>query len=220
MRDSLKKVKRRLAGTLLPRLVSVLIRTLYATMRVRVVGEEIPLAFHTKGEGTINVFWHGRILMIPFFYRGNGLNILVSSHGDGEIVANVLASFGFHLIRGSSSKGGREAFAEMLRLARKNRDLALTPDGPRGPAEVVKAGVAQLAHRTGRPVIPLAFAASRFKQFGSWDRFMVPYPFSRGVLVWGEPLYCKEGEEAEAFRQRIEEALRATTSTADELAAP
>ena len=218
MKETLKKLKRRLAGNLLPGLIFRTIRLLRATMRVKVIGEEIPRSFHDRGEGTINVFWHGRLLMLPFFYRGKGLYVLISSHGDGEIIANVMKLFGFHLVRGSSSKRGKEAFLEMVRLAKGNRDLAITPDGPRGPAEVVKEGVAQVARITGRPVITLAFSSSRGKRFGSWDRFLLPYPFSRGVFVWGEPLHYREGEESEAFRLRIEEALRDTTRRADEYA--
>jgi lysophospholipid acyltransferase (LPLAT)-like uncharacterized protein len=105
---------------------------------------------------------------------------------------------------------------ELVRLARKNCDLAITPDGPRGPAEIVKSGVAQLARMTGRPVVPLAFFCSKAKRFRSWDRFLLPYPFSSGVFIWGEPLFYRAGEELEAFRLRIEEALRNTTRRADE----
>jgi lysophospholipid acyltransferase (LPLAT)-like uncharacterized protein len=218
MKERLKKLKNRLAKGLLPVVVYAVVRLLYATMRIRAIGGEIPRAFHDRGEGFILVFWHARLLMLPFCYTGKGVYALVSSHGDGEIIANVMKRFRHHLVRGSSSKGGKEAFHDMIRLARNNRDLAITPDGPRGPAEVVKPGVAQVARLSGRPVIPLAFGASRGKRFASWDRFLVPYPFSRGVFVWGEPLFYRKGEEVEAFCLRIEEALRDTTRRADEYA--
>ena len=216
MKERLKEIKNRLAGGLLPKLVYILIRGLYATMRVRVIGGEIPRAFHDRGEGTINVFWHARLLLLPFAYLGEkSPHILISGHGDGEIIANVMKCFGFSLVRGSSSKRGKEALHEMVKLARENQDLGITPDGPRGPAEVVKPGVPLLGRLTGRPVIPLAYSCSRAKRFTSWDRFMLPYPFSRGVIVWGEPLYCSAGEHAEAFRQRIEQSLREVTARAD-----
>jgi lysophospholipid acyltransferase (LPLAT)-like uncharacterized protein len=218
MKDLLRTIKRRLAGNLLPLFIYLVVRVLYATMRIRVIGGEIPRSFHEQGKGVINIFWHARLLMTPFCYTGKEAYVLISSHGDGEIVANVARCFRFHLVRGSSSKRGKEAFREMVRLSRNDRDLAITPDGPRGPAEVVKPGVAQVARFSGRPVIPLAFGASRAKRFASWDRFLVPYPFSRGVFVWGEPLYYREGEEMGAFCRRIEEALRDTTRRADEYA--
>ncbi|HEY6837734.1 MAG TPA: lysophospholipid acyltransferase family protein [Geobacteraceae bacterium] len=214
----MKKLKNRMAGGLLPKVVYCLVRALYATMRTRVVGGENIQPFHDRGEGVIYIFWHARLLMAPMCYTGKEVYVLISSHGDGEIIANVMRLFRFHLVRGSSSKGGREAFHDMVRLARNDKDLAITPDGPRGPAEVVKHGVANLARLTGKAVIPVSFGASRAKRFSSWDRFMVPYPFSRGVYVMGEPLYYNKGENTEAFRLRIEEALKAATWRADELA--
>ncbi|HTP63943.1 MAG TPA: lysophospholipid acyltransferase family protein [Geobacteraceae bacterium] len=203
---------------LVPAVVHLVVRLLYSTLRIRVIGREIPRSFHERKEGTIFVFWHSRLLMCPFAYRGTNLHVLISSHGDGELIADVMEGFGFRLVRGSSSKGGTEALREMVRLGRKNADIAITPDGPRGPAEVVKSGVAHLARITGRAVLPLSFASSRSRRFDSWDRFLLPYPFSRGVFVWGEPLYYREGEATEAFRLRIEEALRDTTARADECA--
>ncbi len=219
MKDLLRAVKNRLSGTILPVLIYLVLRLLYATLRIRVVGGDMPGPLHRRGEGIIVIFWHSRLLMCPFAYQGTDMNVLISSHGDGEVIANVMKGFGFHLVRGSSSKGGTEAFRGLLRVARKNSDIAITPDGPRGPAEVLKPGVAQVGRMTGRPILPLAFASSRAKRFASWDRFLLPYPFSRGVFVWGEPLYYREGEETEAFRRRIEEALRETTRKADEIAA-
>lgn len=218
MKDHLRALKNRLAGGFLPALIYIAIRVLFATMRIRVIGEEIARPFHDRGEGVIVVFWHNRLLMAPLAYMGKDMNVLISSHGDGDLIANATKRFGFHLVRGSSSKGGAEAIRELVRLGRKNSDMAITPDGPRGPAEVVKQGVAHVARVTGRPIIPLSFSSSRFRRFDSWDRFLLPYPFSRGVFVWGEPLYFRKGEELELFRRRIEHALRDTTIRADELA--
>jgi len=214
----LKKLKKRLSSGFLPALIYLAAQTLYVTMRIRVFGGEIPRPFHDREEGVIVVFWHNRLLMAPFAYMGKDMNVLISSHGDGELIANAMKRFDFHPVRGSSSKGGVEAMRELVRLGRKNSDMAITPDGPRGPAEVVKQGVAHVARVTGRPVLPLSFSSSRFRRFDSWDRFLLPYPFSRGVFVWGEPLYYRKGEELELFRRRIEHALRDTTLRADELA--
>jgi lysophospholipid acyltransferase (LPLAT)-like uncharacterized protein len=220
MKKYFKAHKKRLAGGFLRNLIYMTLRVLYATWRMRIVGGDIPQAFHDRGEGTICVFWHGRLLLTPFAYKGKRLHVLVSSHGDGEIIANLVKSFGYSLVRGSSSKRGKEAFREMVQLARENRDLGITPDGPRGPAEVVKLGVAQLARLTGKPIIPITYSCSRGKRFPSWDRFMLPYPFSRVVIVWGEPLYCRDGENTEVFRLRIEQALRETTARADGFFSP
>jgi len=218
IKNILRRVKNRLAGGLLPAIIYLAVRILHATMRIRIISAEVPQAFHVRGDGLIVVCWHSRLLMTPFAYKGRGVHVLVSSHGDGEIIANVFKCFNIKLVRGSSSKKGSKALIQLVRLARKNCDLAITPDGPRGPAEIVKSGVAQLARMTGRPVVPLAFSCSKAKRFRSWDRFLLPYPFSSGVFIWGEPLYYLEGEELEAFRLRIEHALRETTLRADEIA--
>ncbi len=214
--DIRKNLKYPINRALLPVLIHFAVRMLQATMRIRVIGGEAVRSFHERGEGVIIVLWHSRLLMSPFAYMGKELHCLLSSHGDGDLIANTMKGFGFRLIRGSSTKGGTEALREMVRLGRNNTDLAITPDGPRGPAEVAKPGIAQLARLTGHPILPLAFSSSRARRFKSWDRFLLPYPFSRGVFVWGDPLFCREGEEIEAFRLRIEEALRDTTRRADE----
>jgi lysophospholipid acyltransferase (LPLAT)-like uncharacterized protein len=215
MKNFSKKIVRRLPGKPFTWVLYVIIRALYASMRIRVIGADIPRYFQLRDKGVINIFWHGRILLAAPIYTGKGLHILISRHGDGEIIANIMKLFGFFLVRGSSSKGGKEAFREMVRLARENKELAITPDGPRGPFEEVKLGVAQVARITGCPVIPLGFYASPCWRLRSWDRFLLPYPFSRGVFVWGEPLFYAEGEEMEAFRLRIEHALKDANARAE-----
>jgi lysophospholipid acyltransferase (LPLAT)-like uncharacterized protein len=218
----MKKIKRSLMQALASRPVTLLlvtlIRLVYATMRITVVGKDILPGFAARGEGYIGAFWHGRVLMIPFLYPGKALYILVSQHRDGEIIASILSRFGFHLVRGSSSRGGHDAMREMLRLLRNDCDLGIAVDGPRGPAEVLKPGAAQLGRLSGKGVIPISFSASCAIRCTSWDRFMLPVPFSRGVFVVGEPLQYEKGEEMDDFRQRIESALKDVTARADVLA--
>jgi lysophospholipid acyltransferase (LPLAT)-like uncharacterized protein len=215
----MKKLRRKIAGYLSGRpltlLLYSLIRLIYATMRIRVEGNEVMPNLVREEQGFVGIFWHGRMLMIPFLYPGKCLHILISSHRDGEIMARVLECFGFRLVRGSSGKSGKGALLEMIHLLKQNRDLGIATDGPRGPAEVLKPGVAQLARLSGKPVVPIAFAASRCTRMKSWDRFAIPHPFSRGVFVVGEPLYYREGEEQEQFRQRAEAALHQVTARAD-----
>ena len=195
-----------------------IIRLIYATMRITVVGKEVLPGFAARGEGYTGVFWHGRILMIQSLYPGKALHILVSRHRDGEIIANIMSRFGFHLVRGSSSKGGGDALREMMRLLKADNDLGIAADGPRGPAEVLKPGAAQLGRLSGKAVIPISFSASRSIRLKSWDRFMFPLPFSRGVFVVGDPVRYEKSEGIEAFRLRIESVLREATTKADELA--
>lgn len=218
MKSFLRFLKRTFPG-FLPAIGYGLIRLLFAFCRARLVNVEIPRGFHARGAGIIQVMWHSRLLFGPFAYQGNKKgHILISSHGDGEIIARITALFGFSHVRGSSSKGADRALKQMLKIARQNGDLILTPDGPRGPAEVVKAGVAQIARLTGMPVIPFAVSATRCVRLKSWDRFLIPLPFATCFFVWGEPVSCEADEDTEHFRHRVEEALKSVTAAADRMA--
>lgn len=215
MKELRRKIAAYLSGRFVSQIIHAVIRLLNATMRVTYVGKEIMPAFAARGEGFIGVFWHSRLLMLPLIYPGKRIHILISSHRDGEIIANVMKCFGFDLVRGSSTKGGMAALREMVSLLKQGSDIGITPDGPKGPAEEVKAGVAQLAKLSGKGVIPIAYSASRAFRCTSWDRFLVPFPFSRLVFVVGEPLYYRDGEDLEGFRLRIEVALKDVTGRAD-----
>jgi hypothetical protein len=140
-------------------------------------------------------------------YRGPGARILISASKDGELIARTMRCFGQGAVRGSSTRGGRSAFKAMMALADEPFDLVITPDGPKGPRHQIKPGVVQLARLTGRPVIPMAFVCSRGHRFASWDRFLLPYPFSRGVYAFGEPVVYRKGEDAEGFRARLQHAM-------------
>jgi len=211
----LKKLKNKLSANILPHAIYALMRTLYATLRVRYEGIEVIESFYRKDRGFIAAFWHSMIIMASYPYRGKGIHVLVSQHGDGELIGRVIRKFGFHLVRGSSTRGGKQALQELVKLVNQNRDVAITPDGPRGPAEEVKPGVAQLARLTGAPVVVGAFSASRLFVLNTWDRFRIPVPFSSVRFVIGEPIYYREGEDLEDFRKRIELSMKSVTERAD-----
>lgn len=192
--------------------------------------EELERAWKA-GEPVLMAFWHGRSIMLPFAYRGHGACIMNSTHRDGEIVSRVLERFGITATRGSSTRGGVPGFRGLLRASRRGLDVALIPDGPRGPAGVAKAGAAELVIATGAPLFPMAVSCSRGWRLGTWDRMMIPRPFSRVVLVVGEPLRARSAaagvagaaaasraEEREALRTELERSLRALTAEADRLA--
>lgn len=162
------------------RIGSVLLRVLGVTWRRRLIGVDDP-------EPAIYMFLHGDILMAAHLHRDQGHSILISTHRDGEIIAQVAQRLGFDVIRGSSTRGGTRAVLEILR-GRGGRRIAVTPDGPRGPRGKVEPGLIQLAAKAGWKVYPLGFAVSRAKRAASWDRFAIPYPFARIVCRLGEPL--------------------------------
>jgi lysophospholipid acyltransferase (LPLAT)-like uncharacterized protein len=191
----------------IPFLAAWIIRLLYRTMRVQFRGEEHVRGIWQEGRQVIFAFWHDQLLLMVKGYRGTRAKILISASKDGELIARTMKHFGQEAVRGSSSRGGRAAFKAMLELAREPVDLVFTPDGPKGPRHEVKEGIVQLARLTGRPVVPMAFVCSRGHRFASWDRFLFPFPFSRGVFFFGAPLYHDKGEPAEDFRLRLQRAM-------------
>ena len=133
-------------------------------MRLEVFGSEhLAKAYEEHGQAIL-AFWHNRLLLLPFIYRYRmhlkNIVVMVSRSRDGEFVANFLDRFGFHTIRGSSSKGGGQTFTQAIKMARKGYDIAITPDGPRGPRYQVQPGVIKLAQMTSLPIVPAAYQAS------------------------------------------------------------
>jgi lysophospholipid acyltransferase (LPLAT)-like uncharacterized protein len=166
----------------------------------------------------ILVFWHSRLALMPFGYPGDRIAVLASTHRDSELLGLVLKRFGVARARGSSTRGGVAGLRELLRRVRDGYDLGITPDGPRGPRRRVKAGVIATAAFTGKPIVPVAVAASRGLRIPTWDRTLVPFPFSRGAFLYGEPLIVPRGltgEQSEALRVSLEHALDSLTDEAD-----
>ncbi|HEU4686591.1 MAG TPA: lysophospholipid acyltransferase family protein [Nitrospira sp.] len=204
--------------SLLPPVGAALVSGIAATMRLETRGHEEVDACYRRGGRTILAFWHAQQLMIPMGYRGTGAHVLISQHGDGEIIARIIARFGHQAVRGSSTRGGAGALRALIKLGRAGKDLVVTPDGPRGPRQVAKPGVVQLAKATGLPIVPLAFACSTKQLFSSWDRFLVPYPFSRGLFLSGTPRFVsRDGDDRalEADRLWLETELNRLTDDAE-----
>ena len=147
--------------SVLPPVGAALIRGIARTMRYETRGQEAVDALYREGGHVIIAFWHAQQLMIPIGYRGTRAHVLISQHGDGEIIARIIARFGHGAVRGSSTRGGAKALRALIKLARSGQDVAVTPDGPKGPRHVAKLGVIQLAKVTGLPIVPLAFACSK-----------------------------------------------------------
>lgn len=205
------------------------IRLVFATSRWTVRGEDIPARYWESGKPFILAFWHGRILMMPKSWRTrSAMNMLISRHRDGELIAQTIAHFGLKAIRGSAAKdgkdkprGGASALLGMMRAVRDGEYVGITPDGPRGPRMRAGEGVAALAKLSGLPVIPAAFGTRNRIVLGSWDRFVIALPFGRGAFVWGEPVHVARDatpEALEAARAAIEAGLNAVTWEADRLA--
>jgi len=156
-----KRIVNWLKFSMLPPVGASVIRFIGRTMRLEMRGQEAVDGLYRQGLHVIIAFWHAQQLIMPFAYRGAGYHVLISQHGDGEIIARIIRRFGHDAVRGSSTRGGSEALRALIRLGRSGRDLVVTPDGPKGPRQVAKPGVVQLAKATGLPIVPLAFACSK-----------------------------------------------------------
>ncbi|MBI5970122.1 MAG: lysophospholipid acyltransferase family protein [Deltaproteobacteria bacterium] len=140
-----------------------LIRLIRATMRITYVNFEGYGKHLKEGRRMILAFWHGRLLMMPYSYPGLGITILVSASRDGELVSRTVAGFGIESVRGSSSKGWFAGVKGLLKSVKSGKDIAITPDGPRGPASKAQLGAIQIARATGLPIYPMTFGASKKK---------------------------------------------------------
>lgn len=193
----------------------------YATSRWQTLGREEADTLLRAGRPFIAAFWHGRLMMAPQGWRAEPvMHVVVSRHRDGESIARAVRHLGVATIRGSRTRGGAAALRASLRLLREGGYLGITPDGPRGPRMRVQPGIIALARLSGVPILPATYAVSRRRVAGSWDRFVIALPFSRGVYLWGQPIHvAADADEAAMERSRLllEERLNALTADADRM---
>lgn len=192
---------------------------LMRTTSVRTEGEENFRQFWREKQPVVFTLWHGRLLPCTYHHRHQDVVTLISQHRDGEYIARVVNRWGYTAVRGSSSRGGLDALRELIRHLRKGRSLAITPDGPRGPREKMKPGPLLAAQLTGAPIIPVVSGASRASYFGGWDRFMIPHPFARLQIAYGEPVFVPrraEEDELKAISDEVEARLGALMRRVDE----
>ncbi|MBY0431119.1 MAG: lysophospholipid acyltransferase family protein, partial [Rhodospirillales bacterium] len=172
------------------------------------------------GRPVILAFWHGRILMMPYSWqRGVAIHMLISQHRDGQLIARTVGHFGIDTIAGSTSKGGLAALRAMVKALKDGQCVGITPDGPRGPRMRSSAGIVNLARLAQVPIIPVSYSVRRRRVLGSWDRFVLALPFSRGVFMWGRPITVPKDADAatlDALRAEIEARLNALSRAADE----
>ena len=195
----------------------LVVHAVFSTSKGDIIGLE-KAAPTLRNRKFIAGIWHSRILIFSYLYEGWGAAILVSKSDDGEIIARILEEAGMEPVRGSSSKGGLRALASLIRHVKSGQPGVIIPDGPRGPRFEVKGGIITLAKKTGRPILPMTYSAKRVKIFKSWDRFMLPFPFTRCRVICGEPVWVSRNAdraEEEACRVRLEQELRRITAKAD-----
>lgn len=163
--------------------------------------------------------WHSRLLLLSYIYKHLNASVLVSNSADGEIIAQVLQRCGHKTIRGSTRKGGLRALMQQITDMRINgRPGVVVPDGPQGPRHKVQPGVILLAQKTGCPIIPLAYSSKRRKIFSSWDRFVLPFPWVKGMVTYGKPIAVPANADAatlDGCARELERELNRITAQAD-----
>lgn len=194
----------------------LLLRLLHALVRVEPVGRENLERARREKRSVLIALWHGRILLPILEHRQEGIIPMISLSRDGEMIARTVEKLGYGTVRGSSSRGGREALTAMAAQLRVPGTVcAIMPDGPRGPRHTLKAGVVQLARESGALILPMSWGSAKPIRFNSWDRFQLWRPFSRAVVLYGEPLECpSEGDFDEQCRH-VREALMELERRAD-----
>ena len=170
-----------------------LLYLLCCTLREREIGR-LDWSMRTSRENALWSLWHETLLLGVWFFRRRDVHVMISASRDGELIARITQRLGYTPVRGSTSKGALGATRRLVASLRAGRRTAITPDGPRGPRRRAQPGMIGVARITGRPVVAIGIAVERAWRLGSWDRFVIPKPFSRVCYAYGEPIYVpREG---------------------------
>lgn len=194
------------------------------TTRWKIQGEESFFLERSKGRSIIFAFWHSQLMIMPFLYsalaRGRKVSAMISQSRDGQIVSDLIERFGFDPIRGSSSRGGASALLRLSRKLREGFDLAISPDGPRGPRFYAQQGLVALALTSGCPIIPAAYNVKRKKVLDTWDHFMIPTPYNSGALAIGPSIQVSSNSDPiylESKLKEVQKGLEEVNHQAEEL---
>jgi len=202
----------------LSRLGAMLVRVLGRTWRITVSHDDDVRRLRAAGTPIVFMLWHGELLPLLYQHRNEQVAVLISEHADGEIIARIATRLGYQTVRGSTSRGAARALLGLARVVRAGHDLAITPDGPRGPAKSFAPGAIIVAHRTGAPLIAAAVSVSRAWRLKSWDQFLIPKPFARLHFAYSAPatVAAEQSRDAVADTERMREAFALAERRANE----
>lgn len=194
------------AGGLVGYLVLLL---LGRTVRFELAGLEHWEAATRDGRPPILSVWHNRLFIGTYFLRRRSVVVMTSRSSDAEYSSRLVQRFGFGVVRGSSTRGGSAALLKMVRVMRAGFPTAFTIDGPRGPRYVAKMGALLLAKKTGCPILPFTITPAHSWELPTWDRLLIPVPFTRALMIYGEPLYVPPDADSETLHARRDDLQRA-----------
>lgn len=181
----------------------IFLSLLKLSYRYQVIGE------NSQHKRAIYIIWHQNIIPLLLLRSYNGFGVIISSSFDGELIAAPATLFGYKPIRGSSSRNSISALKEMISFSRQN-SIAITPDGPKGPPHKIKEGALFLAHITKLPIIPVVLKTNKKWQFNSWDKFVLPKPFSLNQVVYCDPIFITSKEDFQQKALEIEQLMEST----------
>lgn len=214
-----KKKKKKILFYLATKLGWLIILLLGKLSFIKIVGRHHLDQLREKKVPFIYVLWHGRILLPTYIHRGQGITGMASLNTDGEMIAQTVHKIGYQTVRGSSTRGGKEAFHNMVDVLNQGGHGAMFPDGPRGPRHYLKPGTLFIAQQAGAYLLPICFSAKRKIQFNSWDRFILPLPFSKSIVIYGPPINVPKDlsqEQLEQLRAKFQEDMIQLEKQADE----
>jgi len=216
--EAMKKYFYIIRNKIFPYVAYLVISGLSSTLKIKILNREIVAGLKRENKKIIYVFWHGRQFLMVYAHRNQELAVMTSLSKDGDLQTGILSKFGYHCVRGSSSRGGMQALREMVRVMRGGRDCGFAVDGPRGPVYKVKPGALFLAQLTGAVLVPVACAAGKARIFEkAWDKYVLPYPFSKAVIIYGVPIPVSRVDDLEAKALEAEKALNEFTEKAEKL---
>ncbi len=188
------------------------------TVRMQFVNKSVPDRLASEGKNFIYAFWHGRQFLLFHSHRHTGVVINASESRDGEIQAGILKRFGFNVVRGSSKRKGERALLGLVDGLRNGKNVAIAVDGPRGPIYEAKQGAAYLAGKLGKPIVPVITSARRYWILEKiWDKYLLPFPFTKGVVFYGAPIIVEDRADGvlAAKCRELEQALNLLMAQAD-----
>jgi lysophospholipid acyltransferase (LPLAT)-like uncharacterized protein len=219
MNHFFKKFFSELEISLITGLAYLIIILISKTLRLKIVGAEQVIKGKKEGKNYIFAFWHNEFFIMPYYYVKKigrfPISVLASLSKDGEYISRLLHKFGFNTARGSTSYGGENALRLLIKEIENGNDVAVTPDGPRGPRHIVHPGIITLASLTGCSIVPVGYKVLRKKVLKTWDRFIIPMPFTSGVMSVAEPIFIPKNisdSEKETMRQMTEQTLLSVSS--------
>jgi len=223
MKSRLKRIRDKIFLFLASWIGPAIIYLLGKSLRIDWVGEENLIPIRKTNKNIIYAFWHGRMFILAYSHRWQKIHILISQHRDGEYITRIIHRLGFVSVRGSTTRGGSKAIFEMCDKVASGYDVGVTPDGPKGPRFKVQPGTIYMAQRSGLPIIPITASAKKRWTLSTWDGFIIPKPFSRAVVMLGEPTHVpseSSPEELERIRIDCERKMQELTEKADNYFSP